>query len=450
MLRKILNVLLVIFIMLSVTLDNHFVYADEEDEETEEKSDYQKCVEDKDRKACSALVQNTQNNLKEIEEQIANAQSSREEAARLANEYATKAQSMQTNINNLARQIAELEDRIDELEINIADNEDKVEDLNTRVKNRMVEAQKTMHFNGYLEFIMGSKSFSDMLSRIYGVEAIAAKDEFDRNLLIDIIEQLNADKAELDTAKETLDANYNEIVSQQAELLAMQEFYEEEEARIQEELDAMTAERDNIYDSFADLQDILRAVGVSSTGFVAAVHNSWITSTVWNYSPDFLDGNWHLGVDYAASRGTQIHAPASGIIIRADDSCGDPGYLGNACGYWISGGGNQVYMMAEVNGKVYGFIFFHLNSVNVSYGDFVLQDDVIGTVGSSGSSTGPHCHIEMYLLGNGDLYDYVAMGWNATFSVGRGRTAYNNRCFYDDGTTRQPAPCILNPEWYLP
>ena len=451
MFRKIISVLLIVFMSVGVFAKTNFIYADEEDEEeVVEKSTYEKCVEDKDRKACSALVQDTQSNLKEIESQIEAAQSNKEEAAKLAMEYAQKAESMQSTINRLAREITELKERIEELEKQIADNEKKVDALNSRVKSRMVESQKTMHFSGYVEFILGSKSFSDMLSRIYGVEAIVTKDKNDRGELISVIEQLNKDKDELDRAKATLDTNYEQIVATQAELLAMQEFYEEEEARIQEELDAMTAQRDNIYDSFADLQDILRAVGVSSSGFIAAIHNSWITETVWNYSDDFQDGKWHLGVDYAASRGTQIHAPASGIVIRADASCGDPGYLGSACGNWISGGGNQVYMMCEVNGGIYGLIFFHLNAVYVSYGDFVLQDEVIGAVGSSGSSTGPHCHIEMYYLGEGNLYDYVAMGWNATFSVGRGRTAYNNRCYYDDGSYRQGAPCILNPEMYLP
>ena len=450
MLKKILNILLIVSILLCFDTRSSFVFAEDDDDGTEEKTTYQECVEDKDRAACSALVANQQSNLKDIEKQIAAAESDREAARALANEYAMKAESMQAEINNLARQIADLEDRIVELEISIAENEKKVNELNERVKSRMVESQKTMHFNSYLEFVMGSKSFSDMLSRVYGVKAIAAKDQYDRNELIGVIKQLTADKAELDAAKETLDQSYSDIVARQAELLAMQEFYEEEEARIQEELDAMTAERDNIYESFADLQDILRAVGVSSTGFVSAVHNSWITETVWNYSSDFQDGKWHLGVDYAASGGTAIHAPASGIVIRADAGCSDPGYLGSACGYWISGGGNQVYMMCEVNGKIYGLIFFHLRTVNVSYGDFILQDEVIGTVGSSGSSTGPHCHIEMYLLGEGELFNYVAMNWNATFSVGRGRTAYNNRCYYDDGSYRQSAPCILNPEWYLP
>ncbi len=449
--KKIIVVLFTMLLIVPVFSGASLVYAEDDDDEVEEKSDYEKCVIDKDKEACERIAVNTQNNLQALEDQIASAKDDRDKAAALAREYAEKAEKMQGEIDALAKQIDELKARITELEIQIAENEAKVEALNTRVKNRMVEAQKTMHFNGYLEFILGSRSFTDMLRRVYGVEAIVSKDKADREELIAIIEQLTADKAELDAAKATLDESYQEIVAKQTELLVMKEFYEEEEARINEELDQMTEERDAIYESYEDLRDIFKEIGVTvNTGFVAAVHNSWITATVWNYSPNFLDGKWHLGVDYAASRGREIHAPASGVIIRADQSCSDPGYLGSSCGYWISGGGNQVYMMCEVNGRIYGLIFFHLHSVNVSRGDYVMQDEVIGTVGSSGSSTGPHCHIEMYYLGNGDLLDYLAMGWNATFSVGRGRTAYNNRCYYDDGSPRQGAPCILNPEWYLP
>lgn len=453
MLKKLLQIILIVFMVLPLSGKASFIYADEEDydyedEEVyeEEKSDYEKCVYDGDKEACRAIAKNAQNSLKEIENQIANAENDREAAIALANEYAGKAESLQGDIDRLKVQIDELKARIEELTIQIEENEAKVEALNTRVKNRMIETQKTMHFNGYLEFILGSKSFTDMLRRVYGVEAIVSKDKSDRETLLSVIEQLNKDKAELDKSKKELDASYEEIVAKQAELIAMQEFYEEEAVRIEEELDAMTAERDNIYNTFDDLRDALRSMGVTvSDGFVAAVHNSWISASVWNYDNNFLSGAWHLGVDYAATRGTQIHAPADGVIIRADGSCSDPGYLGSSCGAWISGGGSQVYMMCEVGGSIYGFIFFHLNAVYVSYGDFVLQDDVIGLVGSSGSSTGPHCHIEMYYLGDGELLDYLSMGWNATFSVGRGYTAYSNRC--EIGT---PAPCILNPEYYLP
>ena len=456
MFRKLISLLLVFSLVLPVFAKTSFIYADEDDDYVEtyedddgsdyEKSDYEKCTQDRDKEACKAYTSNAQSSLKEIENQIENAKNDRDAAAALANEYAQKAESYQAEIDSLKVQIAELEARIEELQIQIEENEAKVAALNDRVKKRMVESQKSMHFNGYLEFILGSKSFSDMLARVYGVEAIVSKDKSDREALLSIISQLNADRQELDESKALLDKDYEDVVAMQAEMIAMQEFYEEEEIRINDELDQMTAERDNIYESFDDLRALLKTMGVTvNSGFMPAVHNSWISATVWNYDPDFLSGAWHLGVDYAASRGREIHAPAGGVIIRADDSCYDPGYLGSSCGAWISGGGNQVYLMCEVDGRVYGFIFFHLNSVYVSRGDYVLQDEVIGTVGSSGSSTGPHCHIEMYYLGYGDLADYLSMGWNATFSVGRGYTAYSNRC--EAGNS---PPCILNPEYYLP
>ena len=201
-----------------------FIYADD-DEDTEEKSIYDRCIKDKDKEACNAITQNKRDSIKQIEEQIAAAENDRDAARALAVEYASKAEGMQEQIDILAAQIETLKARIEELQIQIEENEKKVEALNSRVKNRMVESQKTMHFSGYLEFVLGSKSFTDLLSRVYGVNAIVSKDKSDRDELMDIIKQLNADKAELDESKKKLDESYEDIVATQAELIAMQEFY---------------------------------------------------------------------------------------------------------------------------------------------------------------------------------------------------------------------------------
>lgn len=446
MYKKILIILLVSFLVLPIFGKTSFIFAEEES-----KACVVNGVEFSEEE-CTEMFTNARKKVAEIEKAIADAEGKQQEMIELASKYSLEAQSMQDEIDELSIKINQLQERIDELIVQIEENEALVEALNGRVKDRMVAYQKTMHFNGYLEFILGSKSFSDMLRRIYGVESVNSKDKEDREAYVEIITQLNSDKKELDESKQILDNDYQDLVSKQEELKAMQSYYEAMEAEIQAEIDELNNERDDYEETFNDLSSALKEAGISANyGFVAAVHNSWISSTVWNYSSDFLDGKWHLGVDYAASRYTEIHAPAGGVIIRADDSCGDPGYLGNGCGNWLSGGGNQVYLMAEVDGVVYGFIFFHMNTVYVSYGDIVSQDEVIGLVGSSGSSTGPHCHLEMYKLGNGSLEDFLAMGWSATFGCGRGREAYNNRCYYDgDRSYRQAAPCILNPEWYLP
>ena len=305
----------------------------------------------------------------------------------------------------------------------------------------MVNYQKTMHFNGYLDFILGSKSFSDLLRRIYGINAILSKDKDDRETYVEVINQLTADKIELEESKAKLDEDYETLVAKQAEFILKKQFYQEIMSEVEAKLEALQAEKDMMQESY---EDLISDTGlINSLGFVPAVHNSYISGTPWYYDSDFLGGKIHLGVDYAAGYGTEIHAPASGVILRADSSCGY-GYLGNYCGAWIAGGGNQVYLMVSVNGSIYAFMFFHLSSVNVERGQVVLADEVIGKVGSSGSSTGPHCHIEMYYLGEGTLNEYLAMSWNATFYCGRGTTALSNRC-----EIGSPAPCILNAKYYL-
>lgn len=439
MFKKLVCMMLVLSMVLLGFCKTSFIYAEDDDDVCNSDS------ESYDKNACKDLYKQTGAKIKEIASQIKDAEADQEKAAALAQEYAVKAEAMEVEISALREQIDQLQQRISELEQQIATNEEKVEALNARVLKRMENAQKTMHFNGYLDFILGSKSFSDLLSRIYGVEAVVSKDESDRKELLEILTQLKKDKEELDASKKLLDENYDELVSKQGELLVMQEFYEEEIRKIQEQIDELNMERDFYEETFNDLADSLKTAGIiPNDGFVPAVHNSWISATVWNYDNDFLSGAWHLGVDYAASRGTAIHAPAGGVVIRADAGCGDPGYLGNHCGEWLAGGGNQVYMMCEVEGSVYGFIFFHMHDVYVEYGDIVLADETIGTVGSSGSSTGPHCHVEMYYLGKGELFDYLTMGWNATFSCGRGEIGFSNRCEIGNS-----APCILNPELYL-
>lgn len=460
MLKKTLTSILISFIFLSFFSINSFVVAEDNEEENVEdvqenaedndeenieveKSDRNKCIEDKDEEACKIVAKSATGGLSEIEKRIADARKNKDEAYALADEYAKKADVYQDDIDKLKQQIEVFTSRIKQLEKQIKSNEKKVDEINGRVKDRMIASQKTMHFNGYLEFILGSKSFTDMLRRIYGVKSVTSKDESDRTAYIEIIEKLNTDKTELDNTKKILDSTYDTLVVKQTELIEMKKYYEEKAKEFEEELDIMTAERDNYYESFSDLKAVLKEIGYTiNDGFVAAVHNSYITETVWHYSDGYL-GLWHTGVDYAASRGTEIHAPAGGIIIRADDSCGE-GYLHNACGEWIAGGGNQVYLICEVDETIYGFIFFHLNTVKVGYGDIVLQDEVIGTVGSSGSSTGPHCHIEMYKLGSGKLEDFFEMNWNVTFSCGRHEDAYNNRCSVSG------APCVCDPTDYLP
>jgi murein DD-endopeptidase MepM/ murein hydrolase activator NlpD len=89
----------------------------------------------------------------------------------------------------------------------------------------------------------------------------------------------------------------------------------------------------------------------------------------------------HKGVDLAGPTGTPIHAAADGVVSRAD---------------WFSSYG--LYVSLEHGGSLqtrYG----HMSRLNVAAGQRVRKGEVIGYIGSTGRSTGPHLHYEVRIAG---------------------------------------------------
>lgn len=89
----------------------------------------------------------------------------------------------------------------------------------------------------------------------------------------------------------------------------------------------------------------------------------------------------HNAVDISAPQGTQVRATAKGVVAEA---LRDP-YLG--------------YMVRIRHGNGYETLYAHLSKMLVKPGDAVNREDVIGLVGSTGRSTGPHLHYEVHRNG---------------------------------------------------
>jgi murein DD-endopeptidase MepM/ murein hydrolase activator NlpD len=87
----------------------------------------------------------------------------------------------------------------------------------------------------------------------------------------------------------------------------------------------------------------------------------------------------HFGIDIAAPRKTPVRAPASGRVSLAETDM------------YFEGG-----LIFIDHGLSVTSVFMHLDSVHVAVGDIVQQGDVIGRVGSTGRSTGPHLDWRMY------------------------------------------------------
>jgi murein DD-endopeptidase MepM/ murein hydrolase activator NlpD len=88
---------------------------------------------------------------------------------------------------------------------------------------------------------------------------------------------------------------------------------------------------------------------------------------------------FHHGMDFSAPRGTPIYATGKGKVVRADNR--------------VSGYGNHIVID---HGYGYKSLYAHLYKYNVRVGQQVNRGDIIGFVGSTGRSSGPHLHYEVH------------------------------------------------------
>lgn len=406
--------------------------------------------------ACQGFQSYQQQKAKELQENIdsynnsiASLEADSAKIEELAKQQKELAESLQTQITQKEESIKKIEESIQSLEEDIAAKQAEIDAWDAQIKSRMQSEQTSIGTNMVIDLIMGSENLNDMLRRLSGVERITEDDQSQ-------IEQLNELKSELELQKSEQERLQQETEDQKAQL-------EEQKTQVQELEESYNQLVEQYEQQIAELQaqkrsaqadmDSIRSFTISSTysggsieqvdGFINPISGGSISAGTWAYP----SGGLHLGLDWAASIGTTVVAPASGIIIYANNPApSNGGYLGNWIGY-PAGGGNTIEMLCNVGGTLYAVSFAHLsqNGFAVSAGQTVTQGQVLALTGNSGNSTGPHCHIEVYNLGSMTVEQAVArFSSNADFAWGTGWSSTGTACDYSGST-----PCRERPEKFF-
>ena len=406
---------------------------------------------------CMAYIQTKSNATADLNTKIQEIEQQRKEIAADILSYAQQVQSYQAQAASLNGEIADLnseiavtEKKIETLETKIAENQADIDAAEEKIKERMVIQQRTMRLNQYLDILMGASTFDDFIRIANGLSAITDYDTKVMEDLAEKIEQLNSDKIEVEEHKTVLQEQKDVVVAKQNEYLSLMyqaQVYEEELQRQNAELEAQgnryASEIEEIQRLMNEIASKLNEV-VATAGWtypVPGIHINPYAGT-WHYS----SGGVHLGADFSGSSGSSIVAVGNGVILHSADGC-DSGGLGNGCGANIGGswgGGNQAYLLTKINGGLYAVKYLHmqLGSV-VSKGTIVMAGQQIGRVGSTGNSSGPHCHIEVFYLGDASAFTNYATNWNGdlAFGCGWGSAGLSRLCEGGAG-----APCRVKPE----
>lgn len=140
--------------------------------------------------------------------------------------------------------------------------------------------------------------------------------------------------------------------------------------------------------SFVDIADLVKNKEklLAATPSIQPISNKNLNRVAsgfgYRIDPIYKDRRLHAGLDFTAPSGTPIYATADGVIRDA--------------GFNTGGYGNRVVIN---HGFGYQTTYSHMYRIKARVGERVKRGEVIGYVGSTGKSTGPHCHYEVHRNG---------------------------------------------------
>jgi murein DD-endopeptidase MepM/ murein hydrolase activator NlpD len=260
---------------------------------------------------------------------------------------------------------------------------------------RMVDIYETQDPT-LVEVILESKSFQDVLDQLHYIEAIAQQDKRIANTVAAARDEVHVARERTKTIRarvhsetqvvavrtEQQRAVKNQLLATQGSLAGKRKRQKgqllstrQQEKVLIAEADALAAEDARIRGQLAAAQGAGDTTP-SSSGLIWPV-NGPVTSPF-----GYRWGRLHAGIDIGVPYGTPIHAAASGTVVLAG---------------WVGGYGN--YTCIDHGGGM-ATCYAHQSSFAVSTGEHVTQGQVIGYVGSTGHSFGPHLHFEVRINGN--------------------------------------------------
>lgn len=365
-------------------------------------SDLQKSI--KEKQAAVTSAQNEKKALQKNKTNVQNVISSLETEKKNLSNYVTQ---LDATLTDTQEKIAELKTLISEKEQEIERTTNELEEA-IRIEEEQYEAMKArMKYlyergdNYYVELLLSSTNFSDMLNRADYIENLSAYDRKMLDLFKATREYVEICKAQLESEQELLEEAKADVEAEEAaletlisekekQISAYQSDINSKEAAVKE-YEALIAQQEEEIKALeeaikAEQAALLEAQRLKYDGGVFA----WPAPSYTRISDDFgyrmhpilKKQQFHNGLDMAAPGGSPILAAYNGKVIAADYSSS----MGN-------------YIMIDHGDSLYT-IYMHASALYVKKGDMVVRGQKIAAVGTTGRSTGNHLHFGVRLNGS--------------------------------------------------
>ena len=343
-------------------------------------------------KEIDAIQRQYNANLGQMEDIVARKEAIDQEITLLS----SKIETANAQIAAYAQLIADTQDKLDAAEEELAD-------LSYQHRER-IRAMEEGGEVSYWEVLFQANSFIDLLDRLNMVEEIYAADRSrieQMRVAADLVEasriNLTHEKADLEDVREQLAADQEALEAKRGEsdglLYELEKKAEEyellmaESEVLQEELMQEIAQmevklEDAKYDEYLAKLALQGENPPSDASWTVPVTGKLTSPFGMRVHPVLGYARMHNGIDLAAAQGTPIYATRAGKVTRTS--------------YQAGGAGNYV-SINHLDG--FSSIYMHMTHYVVSEGQNVSQGQLIGYVGSTGISTGPHLHFGISYAG---------------------------------------------------
>ncbi|MEE0867782.1 MAG: peptidoglycan DD-metalloendopeptidase family protein [Clostridia bacterium] len=300
-------------------------------------------------------------------------------------------------ITDTEDEISIIEKQIEQTKLDLAAKEEELKAAQEefdKYQELFLSRAGTMYENGntaYIEILFGAENFSDFISKM---EIISQVMEYDKDILNKLEEGRNAienAKNEIEgilkrqeenavSLKERQD-NLTQVLAQKQALIDELKKDVEKYKAIYESAEKAEAEMIRQYN--ASLSYSANPVKYTGGKFTWPVPSSSRITSQYGYRihPVYNTKKFHSGIDIGASYGVDIIAAADGTVTLAT----------------TNGGYGKCVVINHGSGIT--TLYAHNSSLLVSVGDKVTRGQVIAKAGSTGVSTGPHCHFEVRING---------------------------------------------------
>ncbi len=326
-----------------------------------------------------------------------------------------------SKIDGAKAQIQETKEEIERLEAEMKVLEERIQKRDELIKERMRSLQESGGLVSYVDVLLGSKSFNDFINRVSAVSTFVQADrdimkehEADIKLLEDnkvevksLLAQQEEQLKELDRLEIQLQEQIkeqNKVMSQlkaeeqkmHDELHALEDVGEllaAQEKAIQMEINAWNQRQKELEEQRKKAEEERKKAEAAgntpppaATAPPAVNNGGFIKPTTGRLTSGFgvRWGKMHFGIDIGKGGrpgNIPIYAAADGTITRSRLE---------------SSYGNVIMITHYINGRQMTTVYAHLQERFVGQYDRVQQGDLIGYMGNTGDSTGPHLHFEIY------------------------------------------------------